>query len=97
MTVARRRTRARRPPNRLSDVNWVTIATYEFWPDADIARGRLRVEGVEAQLADQHLVQTDWLYSIAVGGIKLRVAPHDVDRAREILDHYYSGELDPPE
>ncbi len=78
-------------------MNRVTVATYDFWPDAEIARGRLRVEGVEAHLADQHLVQTDWLYSIAVGGIKLQVAPRDVDRACEILAHDYSGELDPPE
>lgn len=78
-------------------MNWVTVATYDFWPDAEIARGRLRVEGIESQLADQHLVQTDWLYSIAVGGIKLQVDPRHAERARAILDHDYSAELDPPE
>ncbi|MDX1604630.1 MAG: hypothetical protein R3202_00485 [Candidatus Competibacterales bacterium] len=75
-------------------MNWVTVATYDFLPDAEIARGRLRAEGVAAHLADQHLVQTDWLYSIAVGGIKLQVAPADAERAREILDSDYSAELD---
>jgi hypothetical protein len=71
----------------------VTIATYDFWPDAEIARGRLQVEGIEAVLADQHLVQTDWLYSIAVGGIKLQVGTEDADRARTILSRDYSDQL----
>jgi len=63
----------------------VTIATFDMMPDAHIALGRLRAEGIEARLADEHLVQTDWLYSIAVGGIKLQVAETSVHRALEIL------------
>ncbi len=54
-------------------------------PDAHIALGRLLAEGIEARLADEHLVQTDWLYSIAVGGIKLQVAEVDAERAQRIL------------
>ena len=69
----------------------VTIATYDFITDAEIARGRLQAEGIEAFLADQHLVQTDWLYSIAVGGIKLQV---EAARAEAILAQDFSGELD---
>jgi hypothetical protein len=71
----------------------ITIATYDFWPNAEIARGRLQAEGIEAALADQHLVQTDWLYSIAVGGIKLQVAAGDVERALHILNQDYSDQL----
>ena len=72
----------------------ITIAAYDFITDAEIARGRLRAEGIEAALADQHLVQTDWLYSIAVGGIKLQVSPADVARAEAILAQDFSSELD---
>lgn len=75
-------------------MDWVTIATYDFWPDAEIARGRLQSEGIEARLADQHLVQTDWLYSIAVGGIKLQVDSADAERAMSILDRDDSAALD---
>lgn len=71
----------------------VTIATYDFWPNAEIARGRLQAEGIDAVLADQHLVQTDWLYSIAVGGIKLQVAASDVENALNILAQDYSDQL----
>lgn len=72
----------------------VTIAVYDMLPDAQIALGRLAAEGVEAALADQHLVQTDWLYSLAVGGIKLQVAESDEARAKEILATDYSADLD---
>lgn len=71
----------------------VTVATFDNMPDAHIALGRLRTEGVDGILADEHLVQTDWLYSIAVGGIKLRVPSEQVTRALEILGADYSDEL----
>ena len=72
----------------------ITIARYDFVTDAHIALGRLQAEGIEAQLADQHLVQTDWLYSIAVGGIRLLVPEEDEIRARHLLDYDWSQELD---
>ena len=72
----------------------VTIATFDFLPQAEIVRGRLLAEGIACELADQHLVQTDWLYSIAVGGIKLRVEAGDVERALAILDSDYSADLE---
>jgi hypothetical protein len=71
----------------------VTVATFDNMPDAHIALGRLRAEGVDGVLADEHLVQTDWLYSIAVGGIKLRVPHEQAARALEILGADYSDEL----
>lgn len=72
----------------------ITIATFDFLTDARIAMGRLQAEGIPCVLADENLVQTDWLYSIAVGGIKLQVAPEDVARALEVLGTDYSGLLD---
>jgi hypothetical protein len=61
--------------------------------DAHIAMGRLQAEGINCWLADQHLVQTDWLYSPAVGGIKLQVDDEFADEARKILDTDYSGDM----
>ena len=74
--------------------HWITIATFDFLPEAEIARGRLLTEDIDCRLADQHLVQTDWLYSIAVGGIKLLVSDHDAERAAMILGSDFSAELD---
>lgn len=71
------------------DHRWVTVASFDNLPDAAIARGRLEAEGIPCQLADVHLVQADWLYSIAVGGIRLRVPAGAAGRARALLaaDH----------
>lgn len=72
----------------------IIIARYDGMPEAHIAMGRLEAECIEAWLADEHMVQTDWLYSIAVGGIKLLVASRDAQRASKILATDYSERLD---
>ncbi|RJQ49565.1 MAG: hypothetical protein C4528_00130 [Gammaproteobacteria bacterium] len=71
----------------------VTVATYDLMPYAHIAKGRLEAEGIPAVLADEHLVQADWLYSPAVGGIKLQVEAEFAGRARAVLDADYSSSL----
>lgn len=87
---------SRRPtPNEAPDMDeFVTIATYDKVVDAHIARGRLLAEGIEAQLFDEQMVQMDWLYSIALGGIKLRVTRGDAKAARAVLATDYSTVLD---
>ncbi len=76
------------PPDR---DEFITIATYDKSLDAHIALGRLSAEGIKAQLFDDNMVQ---MYSIAVGGIKLRVARSDAEVARKILETDYSAALD---
>jgi hypothetical protein len=72
----------------------VTVATYDQSIDAHIALGRLAAEGIEAMLFDDQMVQLDWLYSIALGGIKLRVARSDAGAAQRVLETDYSHDLD---
>ena len=72
----------------------LTIATFETMPDAHIALGRLEAAGIDAWLADENLVQTDWLYSIAVGGIKLQVEEADVEAALKELSIDYTEPQD---
>lgn len=73
---------------------YVTVATFDKSTDAHIALGRLAAEGVHALLFDDNMVQMDWLYAIALGGIKLRVQRVDEARARRILATDYSHDLD---
>ena len=75
-------------------MEFVTVATFDFMPDAHIAMGRLRIEGIECHLTDENLVQTDLLYSIAVGGVKLQVQAEDEARARHILAQDYSDDIE---
>ncbi len=72
---------------------YVTVATYETVTNAQIAVGRLAAEGIHAVLADANIVQMDWLYSIAVGGIKLRVLRGDEQAAEQVLATDYSDLL----
>lgn len=73
---------------------YVTIATFDKATDAHIALGRLAAEGVHAMLFDDNMVQMDWLYAIALGGIKLRVQRVDAARAHRILATDYSQDLE---
>lgn len=75
-------------------MDFVTVATFDTSPEAHIAMGRLQAEGIDCHLADEHLVQTDWLYSIAVGGIKLQVIPENAQKALQILARDDSQEVD---
>ena len=63
----------------------VTVATFTTPLEAELARGRLEEEGVEAHVADGELVTADWTMSNAVGGVKVRVSTEDADRARAVL------------
>lgn len=65
------------------------IAAYPNELQAEVARGRLQEEGIEASLKDRHVVGINWLYSSAVGGVKVEVDEEDAQEAVEVLsdDH----------
>lgn len=65
----------------------VTIATYSYPLEAEIAKGKLESEGIWAFVADDYVVTMNWLYSAAVGGVKLQVKESDVQRALHVLNH----------
>jgi len=71
----------------------ITIATFDNQVEAHIAVGRLNAEGIDAELADAHLVQTDWLYGAALGGIKVQVPEGQAAWARDILAQDHSAGL----
>ena len=71
----------------------VTIARFSFPYEAHIARGRLLSAGIPAWVADEHLVGMQWLYSQAVGGVRLQVSQMDVAEASAILQEDGLGEL----
>lgn len=71
-------------PNRMHD-RLVTVATFDDTTRAALARNLLEAEGIPAVLMDESTIAMDWLLSNAVGGIKLQVAPVDVERAEFLL------------
>lgn len=63
----------------------VTIARYTYPYEAQIARALLDSEGIEAFVADEQTINMQWLYSDALGGVRLQVAVEDRERALQIL------------
>jgi len=72
----------------------ITIAVFRDLPDALLAQGSLDSAGIESHLADDNTVRMDWLWSNAVGGIKLIVNSEDVEAANEILNQPIPNEID---
>lgn len=63
----------------------VTLCSYPMPWQADLAGARLSSEGIPFFLKDANTVSINWLYSTALGGVKLQVLAADVDRARSVL------------
>lgn len=74
----------------------VTIATFSQSVEADLVKSKLESEDIECFIADQNVIQWNWLYSNAVGGIKVQVRESDAKRALEII-RSKSEELDSSE
>ena len=61
------------------------IAQFTYSAEAQIVKGRLEADGIEALLKDEYTIDTDPLISNAIGGVKLAVWAEDEARAKEIL------------
>jgi len=71
----------------------VTIARRFTPTDAQLLCGCLQAAGIPATVADAALVQTNMLWSIALGGASLRVPQAFVQEANEVIAAYERGEF----
>ena len=62
-----------------------TVATYATVGEAEAALSALDAAGIEAFVADENTISVDWMYSQAIGGVKVLVNEEDLDEAREVL------------
>jgi hypothetical protein len=62
-----------------------TAASYTDPIEAMIVCGRLRAEGIEAQIVDQHTVLAYWQLRQALGGVKVKVPFPQLAEARDSL------------
>ncbi|MDE1481358.1 hypothetical protein [Xenorhabdus bovienii] len=53
--------------------------------DARIVLGRMLSEGINAELIDDNVVWNNYMYSQALGGVKLLVHNSDIERAKNII------------
>lgn len=64
----------------------VTVATFRDYIQANVAKTKLQSEGIECWLADDFIITLQWLYSLAFGGVKLKVRESDRGHAHAILE-----------
>jgi Putative prokaryotic signal transducing protein len=74
------------------DVKLVALRRFRDLPGALVAKGLLDSAGIKCFLSDQNTVRMDWLWSNALGGVRLWVREDDVAQAVELLDHDFSNE-----
>lgn len=66
--------------------DWKIIITFTNPQEAYIAKGYLESEGIESFILDDLTVQVNFLYSNAIGGVKVLVRGADYERGIEILE-----------
>ena len=62
------------------------IAQYSKPEEAYLASSVLEANGINAEVRDDKIINLNWFYSNAVGGVKLAVPEDEVERAKVILD-----------
>lgn len=72
------------------------IAAFRSTGEAEAARSALVAAGIGAYLIDAELVRLNWLYTQAVGGIKLVVRYEDSDHALDVLKGLWPESTEPP-
>ena len=74
-----------------------TVATFSKPEEAHLFRTRLEAAGIPAYVQDENMIQMDWLYSNAIGGVRVQIAEDDVDAAHEFLAAESGREAPPSE
>ena len=71
----------------------VTLARFT-WPHAVwLFKGLLESRGLAVFIADEHLITMQWMWEIALDGVKVQIHPHDLDDAQEVLADYQQHRL----
>ena len=63
----------------------ITVGTFSKPEEAHLLRARLEAGGVRAFVQDENIVQMNWLYSNAIGGVRVQISEEDIQEAQAIL------------
>jgi DNA-directed RNA polymerase subunit RPC12/RpoP len=70
----------------MEDSQFTLLRRFQYTSEALILQGKLESQGIPVFLRDHHTIDSNPLYSNAVGGVKLFVNTEDVERATSILN-----------
>lgn len=78
------------PQQRKIDPNTlVTIATFSELHEAHIFRTFLSEHHIQSFIADEHIVSANWLYTSAVGGVRVSVRHQDTTQAEGLVKEHH--------
>ena len=63
----------------------VCVGKFSFPHEAEVARTLLEAEGIECFIENGYTVNANWLWSNAVGGVRVMVKPSDEENAKLLL------------
>lgn len=66
----------------------VTVATFDTPVEAHLFASALHDAEIENFIFDEHIISSTWLFSYAVGGVKVKIMEEDMAEANRILDHF---------
>ena len=81
------------------DVKLIAVRRFRDLPEALVAKGVLDSAGVKCFLSDENTVRMDWLWSNALGGVRLWVREDELPEAATLFSPKYSNdpEFEEPE
>jgi hypothetical protein len=75
----------------------VVLRRYRDLHEAIMAKGTLDSAGIPSFMADENTVRMDWMWSNAIGGIRLFVREEDASDAADLLAQPIPERLDVPD
>lgn len=69
----------------MEEEKFTLLRRFQYSSEAIIFQGKLESQGIEVYLRDNNIIDSNPLYSNAVGGVKLFVKTEDFEKANEIL------------
>lgn len=73
-----------------AEVKLIPIRRFRDLPQALVAKGLLESAGLKCFLSDENTIRMDWMWSNALGGVRLWVREDDLPEAATLLSPEYS-------
>jgi hypothetical protein len=66
--------------------DFITIAVFNYQHEIEILKHRLNMEGITYYFENETTASIAPMYSVALGGIKLKIHPNDFETVKAILE-----------
>jgi len=66
-------------------MTWIVVQSFSFPYEAQIAKTQLEAAEIPAFIENEHTINMDWLYSNALGGVRILVPESYAEEAKALL------------